>query len=230
MLQLDYQDFITYEEKAIMLVPEKHMELIEKPRYQPLFVALRKGPMTVKDLLKEYNQVVANEVEKMDLETKEKAKLKEKMKRKSKSIYKYLDFFEKKKLIIQVGKRIKMGQTATETLFGRAAKIFLVEGYTTSLIKGESVKNLNILSDILCLELKEKDISIQCLAKALKKIFTTIQSENNRIFRTYSEEITKNATNASYEELKKLVNEMEILSAIIHARDFEKELNECFEK
>ena len=159
---MDYQDMITYEEEAVMLLEDKEAwEILEDPWYDAIVVVLRKGPMTVRDLEREYNLFVANKIDKMPLEPKEKMELKEKTKRKGKTLYKYLVILEKKGLIKQVGKRVKMGQTASETIYGRSAKLYLMSDKQKVELKREEVARIMpVLSKIVSLDKKEPKVSV----------------------------------------------------------------------
>ncbi len=56
---MDFQDFITYEEKAIVLLDdESSWDIMADSRYEPILVALRNGPLTVRDLEIEYNKLI----------------------------------------------------------------------------------------------------------------------------------------------------------------------------
>jgi len=226
---MDYQDFINYEEEAIFLIDdEESWELLEDPRYNPIIVVLRKGPMTVKDLEQAYNQYVANEIDKMPLETKEKKELKEKTKRKGKTLYKYLDQLERKGLVKQVGKRVKMEQTASETLYGRIAKLYLLsDKHKVKLNTDEIKKTIPILGKIVSLEMKKSKISLDCITDFIDKIYSLLQKERERVFMEFSKEITDVATNVYYDELQLVLQGLDFYILIKHAPELQKELEKC---
>ncbi|NHJ33157.1 MAG: hypothetical protein FK732_09855 [Asgard group archaeon] len=227
---MDFQDLLTYEEEAIMLLDDKESwDLIEDPRYLPIFVVLRKGPMTVKDLEVEYNLHVAEKIDKMPLETKEKNELKLKTKRKGKTLYKYLDILLKKGLIKQVGKRVKMGQTASETLYGRSAKLYLLsEEQKLALKKDEARKIMPILGQIIGLDKNEPKVSTKCFAEFTDKIYSLLDKERRRVFSEFSEEITDIASDIHYDELHLIIHGLQFYFLITHAPELRKELEKCF--
>ena len=156
---VEHNDIITYKEEAILMVDDKAAwDLILDVRYQPIIEALRKGPMTVKDLEMKYNQIVAKKIDEMPLDAKEKKELKQKTRRKGKTLYKYLDSLEKMGLVVQAGKRVKMGQTASETLYGRSAKLFIKsDEKKEELYTKEIKKALPVLGRIISLEREQEE-------------------------------------------------------------------------
>ncbi|MBK5111994.1 MAG: hypothetical protein KGD59_03765 [Candidatus Heimdallarchaeota archaeon] len=227
---MDYQDIITFEEEAVMLLEDKEAwALIEDPRYEAIIIVLRKGPMTVKDLETAYNLHVAKKIDKMPLETKEKNELKEKTKRKGKTLYKYLDVLEKKGLIKQVGKRVKMGQTASETIYGRSAKLYLMcDKHKIELKKDEVSRIMPVLGKIVSLEKKEPKVSVECFTKFMGKVYSLLQNERQRVFNEFSEEIREISSNIHYDELNLVVHGLDFYFLITHAAELRKELEKCF--
>lgn len=223
-------DIITYQEEAILMLEDKGAwELIEDSRYEPIIEALRKGPMTVKDLETEYNKIVAMKIDKMPLDSKEKRELKQKTKRKGKTLYKYLDLLEKSNIIVQVGKRIKMGQTASETLYGRTAKLFFkVDKCKRASNTDEFKKSLPLLGKIISLEIGEKNFSIDCLANFINNLYSLLNDERERIFNKYSNEITQIASDIYYNELTAVVQGFDFYLLLHHAPNLIKELEKCF--
>jgi hypothetical protein len=227
---MEYNDIITFEEKAFLLLEDDAAwELIEDSRYQPIIQALRVGPMTVKELEIAYNQIVAEKIDEMPLDSKEKKALKEKTKRKGKTLYKYLDKLEKKGIVVQAGKRVKMGQTASETLYGRSAKLFIKDDkHKIALVTAEIKKTLPLLSKIISLERDEKKLSDACLAEFLNKLIAILSTERDRILNQYSDEITQLATDLYYNELQTVLQGLDFYLLIQHAPELMKELEKCF--
>lgn len=221
---------ITYEEEAVMLLEDKESwEILEDPRYEAIFIVLRKGPMTVRDLEGEYNLFVANKIDKMLLEPKEKMELKEKTKRKGKTLYKYLVILENKGLIKQVGKRVKMGQTASETIYGRSAKLYLMSDKQKVELKREEVARIMpVLSNIVSLDKKEPKVSVECFTEFMGKVYSLLQDERKRVFSEFSEEITDIASDIHYNELNMVVHGLDFYFLITHAAELRKDLEKCF--
>lgn len=225
----DYQDFITYKEKAIeILADKKAWEIIEDPRYNPILVSLRKGPMTVRDLEVEYNKLVLQDIGKLSLAPKDKKLLIEKTKRKGKTLYKYLTLLEKNGLVVQAGKRIKMGQTATETLYGRSAKMFFLSDKEKMFDLTKDLKKiLPIISKILSLETGGKEFSEECLAKFVENTFLTMNENREEIFKKYSDVITQASSEIYFDDLYLVVEVLQIYLTIKNAPELMKDLEKC---
>ncbi|NHK31003.1 MAG: hypothetical protein FK730_06600 [Asgard group archaeon] len=225
---MEYNDIITYNVEAILLVDDEAWNLIVDSRYHPIIEALRKGPLTVKDLEKEYNNIVAKKIDEMPLDQKEKKELKEKTRRKGKTLYKYLYSLEKKGLVVQAGKRVKMGQTASETLYGRPAKLFLKIDKHEELQTEKIKKYIPVLGKIICLERNKKDFSKDCLANFLKKTYSLLSKEKKQIFIKHSNEISQIASDIYYDELSLVLIGLEFYLLLQYAPELMKDLEKCF--
>ncbi|MHA1187481.1 MAG: hypothetical protein ACTSSK_11520 [Candidatus Heimdallarchaeota archaeon] len=226
---MDHQDFITYDQKAIVLLDDqKAWDIMADSRYEPILVALRKGPLTVRDLEIEYNKLVLKKIDSLSLESKDKKELIEKTKRKGKTLYKYLAILENAGLIVQAGKRIKMGQTASETLYGRTAKLFFYSDKGNEKFKTLDIKKIMpIISKILSLETGGKEVSDECLEKFVEEIILTIKDNQEEIFEKYSDVITQASTEIYFEDLSLLVEFLNIYMTIKNAPKFSKQLEKC---
>ncbi|NHJ47642.1 MAG: hypothetical protein FK733_07635 [Asgard group archaeon] len=227
---MDYNDIITYEEKAMLMISDDTTwGLFEDSRYMPIVEALRKGPMTVRDLEVEYNNIVARKIDEMPLEAKEKRELKDKTKRKGKTLYKYLDVLEKNGLVVQAGKRVRMGQTASETLYGRSAKLFLMDNKEKIKLAPEEIKKvIPVLGKLISLDNEKQSLSNECLTKFFRKILTKIITNRDQITKDYSNEITQVATEVNYNDLSTVIQLLDFYLIIKHAPELMKELEKCF--
>ncbi len=228
---MDYQDVINYQLKSIMLLKDEELwHAIQEDNYLPIFIALRKGPMTVKELEESYNDIINEKINKMSLDQKEKSALKAKMQRKDKTLYKYLDFLQQKGVVVQVGKRVKMGQTATESLYGRAAKAFIYTAPKGDFLTPEDKnKSLKAVEKILTLD-RDVSISMDCFIETYNKILLSIDQEKERIFQKYEDEITKIASNLSFDDLKKVIAVLEMIALINDSKLLQADLDKCFKK
>ena len=229
--KLVHKDTITYTEEAVTVLSQDKWEILEDPRYSPIFIALREGPLTVKDLTTKYNQIVKDQIDKMDLSRDKKRELKTELERKAVTLYKYIDKLKKEELIVEAGRRIKTGQTATETLFGRTAKLYLMTSVNKeNEYKDNFDKSLPLLSKILSLIYKKPEPSVECLSRLFDKLFSFIHNERESIFTIHSQELAEIAKDSSYSELRNIINGLDYLLTILNAPEFEKELEECFKK
>lgn len=105
------QDVITFrQEKMIFIVNDKQKKLFEDENLNLVLKFLRKGPMTISDLIIAFK--------------------KHSEKKSDKSIYRYLQQLIKAKLVAKAGKRISTqdeNDLVSETLFMRTAKAFILK-------------------------------------------------------------------------------------------------------
>jgi hypothetical protein len=230
------EDIITYKEEAIFVLEEERLwEIISDPRYEPIFQALRGGPMTVKDLTKKYNQIIYDFIEELEISAEEKELKKTELERVEKTIYKYLNFLQKEKLIVKAGKRIQVDesgritQAASENLYGRIAKLYLLSLKERDYDKiPEFQKSVPIVGKILSLMNGLPEPSEKCLSEVLLKIYKKASKRRNELFEKHSEELAEVSSNASYEIMKNVVQSIDFLDSILNQSEFQEELKKCF--
>ncbi len=234
--KIHFIDQITFKDEAVEILEEQKLwKIMEDARYEPIFIALREGPMTVRDLTTKYNQIIYEKLKDNDITPQQRKSRMDEMKRVEKTIYKYLNYLQKEKLIVRAGKRIqtdktgKITQSASENLYGRTAKLYLFLGEKMDLLKIPGFKeSIPILGKILSLTNDLPEPSESCLSKIIVKLFTELKNEKREIFQKHSEELAEISKNASYSILKNVISSLDIFNAILKASEFEKELKECF--
>jgi hypothetical protein len=128
-----------------------------------------------------------------------------------------------------VGKRVKMGQTVSETIYGRTAKLYLMsDKHKIELKKDEVTRIMPVLSEIVSLEKKEPKVSVECFTKFMDKVYSLLQDERQRVFSEFSEEIREISSNIHYDELNLVVHGLDFYFLITHAAELRKELDKCF--
>ncbi|HUT79697.1 MAG TPA: hypothetical protein VMZ29_00730 [Candidatus Bathyarchaeia archaeon] len=223
-----YQDVISAKEEIIRMVNEDDWAIIDDSKYYPIIIALRKGPMTVRDLEIEYNKIIVKNIDEMDLTKKEKDELKDKLKRKSKTLYKYLDVLIKHNIVIEAGRRIKKGQTASETLYGRSAKLFINSNKKQLDYTSESSQRMfPILAKILSLELGIPEPNIDCLSNTMLTITNSVDVRFTDVFVKYSELITESLSTSSFDDITNLSHALILVLNFFSGKDFEKSFAKC---
>ncbi|MHA1954258.1 MAG: hypothetical protein ACW96U_09970 [Candidatus Heimdallarchaeaceae archaeon] len=232
------EDIITFKEEAIVVLEEEKLwKIIGDSRYEPIFQALREGPMTVKDLTKKYNQIIYDFIEGLELSAKDKKQKKTELERVEKTIYKYLNILQKEKLIVKAGKRIQVDETgritqaASENLYGRIAKLYLFSFKEREYEKiPEFHTSVPIIGKILSLMNNLPEPSEECLSKVMIKIFKDSSKKRKELFEKHSEELAEVSSEASYEIMKSVVESMDFLNSILIQSEFQEELRKCFKK
>ncbi len=229
-LKYDFIMYDDYKEDVFMILKaEETTSLFSDSRYDPIFQALRTGPLTVKDLVIRYNEIVFKIVGEMDLSKSEKIDLRDKMYRQEKTIYKYLNKLESHGIIAPAGKRFLRGKTAAETLYGRTAKLFFFSDETKKDDLFEEVRlALPIVSKVLSLKQNEEAISTECLFRLLKKIFKHMDVERTEMMEKYSEEIVTMGEEINYNKLRNALRVLDYIYVILRSEEFKKDLQKCY--
>ena len=225
----EHQDVVTFTQEVVRVVKDKEItSLSDDPNYSPILVALREGPMTISELVPKYNQIVAQEVAERNLPAKERITEIEKMERKDKTLYRYVKFLVEKGLVVEAGKRVKMGQTATETLFCRTAKIFFAADKVKDWgIDPRYKKILPKIAKMLSLATGIENVPIEGLTKIMNRINQIYDIEALEVVQKYNEEITELLKDSSFEEIDWMLDNLSTLLLIMKGSEFEKELREC---
>jgi hypothetical protein len=152
-----HQDVTTFTPERIKIVYDKKInEILLDPNHAPIIKALRKGPMTVRELEEAYATAAEKNPE---LEAKS-----------DKTIYRYLKVLEKAELVVPAGQRVVIGKTATETLFSRTADVFITGQSEHEYWSCEAGKDLcDKIASILSKILGDKEADKGCIVKFMNE-------------------------------------------------------------
>ncbi len=195
----------------------KRME--ELLKFQEYVVKIKEKVKTKKEL---------DNDEKIQFKKKAKIFLIEKNKRSDKTIYRYLKDLTGFGLVAQAGQRVVFGKTATETLFCRTAKIFLLR--LEDVKWGdceESSGMLDKLSQIFALTYNTKPIPVDCLGKLLGRIDDVTGDKFLNMAEEHNNELSELIRDSSFKQFEKIMNVMNSLTLIMNADSFKEELDEC---
>ena len=223
---MDYQDVITYQEAEVKIIDVDSKDTIHDDRLRIIILALRKGPMTVRDLEDEYNRIIEQEINEKKLSKAEKADLLKKSKRKGKTLYKYLDILMKNEFVVEAGRRIRKGQTATETLFGRTAKLFVFSGGDNFPIF-ETDEVWDVITKIICKERGLEKLNAKCVEQKIRELHQSVQDARVDIFTKYSKELASISAKISHQSMSNIAALLEIFHVLDSAPDFEQSFTEC---
>lgn len=126
------KDIIEFKPALMKVIQdEETAKMVMDDLYFPILIVLRKGPMTVKEIEVEYNEIAKN-------------------KKSDKTIYRYLKTLQEFDLIRAAGQRVVLGKTATETLFSRSAyAIYLRNEQSEFWLKEEGENLARVLGEAL---------------------------------------------------------------------------------
>jgi len=229
-IYLKYYDQIysSYKEETVKIIQNKtEFDILEDSKFEPIIIALREGPLTVRELEEKYNEIVQEKIENEDLPQKQKEILKKKLERRFKTLYKYLNILEENGFVTQAGKRVVENQTATETLYGRTAKLFLFQGGTKEWINTEdNIAAFEILSQLIGLLSSKPNPKIVSLEKLYNKIENKINSDVEALITQFSNKLPKIAEKTNYNQMKVVLHGLNIILLMKSFLDFEEDLKE----
>ncbi len=216
-----------FEQKDVWVVEDKELvKAFQDPAYFPVIIALQEGPMTVKQITEKYNNIVRKKAIKMDIPK----DAFEKMKRSEKTIYRYIKELSELGIVANSGQRLVLGKTATENLFSRVAKVFLMSTKETDWWD-EDDGEIIIQRAARIIQATEgiQEIDLNCFSKQMKNLLSI---GNKYLFDALNEkydEVSTILTEGKLEESKKLLSIINIAS-MLYSEESKKDLLKCYKK
>ena len=204
------QDVITRPQIGFKVIRDQAVisKLYDK-NLEPIIIVLREGPLTIKELVDEYNEIAEESKSEM-------------------TIYRYVKELDKIDIVKEVGKRIKTGQSASETLYGRTAKIFWnlkdKEDYWKS---EDSKQTVDTIRDILLLYKENTTINSEDIGALLNKIYKKSSEEMAAFFEKNDDAIDKMISGLTFKEIDKIFDIFGTLILIMKSTDFSEDLEKC---
>ena len=224
---MGYQDSIdkNYIQKGIWVIEDRHLlEIIKDDVYNPIIDSLRERPMTIKELTERYNKIIKKRALKIGIP---KAEF-EKMKRSEKSIYRYVNDLIDVNLVTVAGRRVVIDRTASENLYGRTAKVFLMkqegEDYWN---KEEAQPFLEKIAKMLSLVLDKPVPSTKCIANVLNELDNNRMREVFRGLEEKYEEVSEILLDGTIKESNKVLDIVSVLIRIWNSEDYLEKLKNC---
>ena len=206
-----HKDFITEEQEQVFVIKEEGIyRLLSDSKYSPIFEALNHGPLTLKELVTEYNRIAESP-------------------KKQTSIYNYLMDLINKNLIIKAGQRIISGKTATEVLYGKRAKLYyssvLTEEYWTT---GQGKSIISKIYQMLNIYTLSEGLSEENLTALFHNIFSNFHTEVGKIFNEHSDKINEIVSPLSFRQLSRTTAVLNMLIMVLNSKSYKEELKACF--
>lgn len=212
-----HQDVLTFHSKPVKIIrDEKLAKLLKEQAYYLIVKVLRKGPMTVREIEKAYRKEALSCE---DCEPKS-----------DKTIYRYLKVLEEADLVVPAGQRVVIGKTATETLFARTARIFLLHGADKPSwwMEKEGQKIAHKVGTLLAHLIGGESPSIECLQEAFQSLDKAREAELERLVATAGDEALEYMCEGEFKEIDKIVSIVGLYAAIINNTDIVEKLRGCF--
>ena len=147
-----------------------------------------------------------------------------------KTIYRYVKDLTEAGLIVPGGQRVVIGKTATETLYMRKARIFIIRQHSDDTWKCDECKNtLTKVSKMLALSMNIKEPEVECLASLMSAIDMYHEDEQIRLFEQHDPEIKAIIKDCSFKETNHLLSTFKTIYLLLKAEEFKDEMKKCFE-
>jgi hypothetical protein len=197
--------------------------------------------LQVKDTSKEYTRVLdENKISKL-IKTEKISDADEKLirdvlllykldhhKKSDKTVYRYVNELTQSGMLIKAGQRVITGKTATETLYARKAKIFLLRQQEHDTWQCSECRNtLTKVGALIGLSKKMDPPSVDDLAKLMSSVDAFHEDEQIRLFEQYEKEVLEIIKDCSFKETTHILNTFKIVYLLLNYKEFEAELKKC---
>jgi hypothetical protein len=214
--ETEVRDVITYTPERIKIITDrKIIDTMRDPNHMPIIKALRKGPMTVRELEKAYARE-AKESEEVEAKS-------------DKTIYRYLKVLEKAAVIVPAGQRVQIGKTATETLFSRSAEVFMTLTTETDYWDCDEGKDLlKKMAPMLSRVYGDKKLDINCLQKFMNQLEQESNKQLLGLIEGADEDLVDIITSIDWHYKDKVLGYVSTFALILNSPEFYEKLRACF--
>jgi len=212
------QDVLTYKPIPVKIIRDaKTAKTLRDPLYFPIIKALRKGPMTVRELEEAY-KIFATDSEAQEPKS-------------DKTIYRYLKVLQDADVVVPAGQRVVMGKTATETLFTRTARAFLMQAEDTKPeYKEKGRRMVQRISKLLGRVHGDREPDLECCEKFFTKFEKEATALAEQLLDSADEETLELATTGDWEEIDQVMDDVSVFGVLLKRPELLEELNRCFVK
>jgi len=205
-------DIVDFHPDLLKIVDEKTFRTITDPNYYPLIKALKRQPMTLKELIKAYNKIA-------------------KKPRAEKTLYRYLRDLIEAELVVAAGQRVVLGKKVTETLYSRAARIYYWFPESVREISPEiqetKAKALSIMLESCGISPR----SIECIKQLLIEMEMTKEEAMSKLAEiSENEEFKELIRNLDLEHTTSIIDEFYIFWWILSQPELSTRFKVCFER
>ncbi|MCE7748469.1 MAG: hypothetical protein GPJ51_08720 [Candidatus Heimdallarchaeota archaeon] len=149
-------------------------------------------------------------------------------KKSDKTIYRYINELTQAGLLIKAGQRVITGKTATETLYARKAKIFLLRQQAHDTWKCDICEaTLEKVGALIGLSQKIDQPTVNSLAKLMSKIDMFHEEEQIRLFEQNEKKVLEIIKDCSFKETTHILETFKIIYLMMNAQEFKEELEDC---
>ncbi|MFW9852819.1 MAG: hypothetical protein ACFFDS_07750, partial [Candidatus Thorarchaeota archaeon] len=130
--------------------------------------------------------------------------------------------------VVESGKRVIFGQTASESLYSRSAKMFLLRQHSDETWKCDECKRtLSKVGKLIGLSMKINPPDFESLSTLMSAIDSFHEEEQIRLFEQYEDEVKEVIKDCSFTESNKILEIFKILYLMINVEEFSDEIKAC---
>jgi len=149
-------------------------------------------------------------------------------KKSDKTIYRYINELTQAGLLIKAGQRVITGKTATETLYARKARIYLLRQQAHDTWKCDECKDtLEKVGALIGLSQKIDQPSVDSLAKLMAKIDMFHEDEQIRLFEQNEKKVLEIIKDCTFKETSHILETFKIIYLMMNSQEFKEELEDC---
>tara|TARA_B100000287_G_scaffold276734_1_gene260676 strand:+ start:202 stop:852 length:651 start_codon:yes stop_codon:yes gene_type:complete len=207
-----FTDIIEFKPELIQVIHDTEIsKLIIDDLYLPILKVLRKGPMTVKEIEKEYNKIANSP-------------------KSDKTLYRYLKTLQDANLVKTAGQRVISGKTATEKLFSRTAYAFhLVNEQIDFWQTSDGIKLTNTLGTILQPLIPNKKVNIEKLGQFIEKLSSERINMLEQMLSTSDPSLIEGISNYNWQRFTLFYNLGGLFGLLLTDPHKVTDLTKCFE-
>ncbi|MFW9924440.1 MAG: hypothetical protein ACFFDW_14245 [Candidatus Thorarchaeota archaeon] len=205
------QNVITFKQDFYKIIRDKKIaQYFYDENYMMLIRALRKGPMTIEEIMGMYEK-----------EDNEKA---------LKTVYRYIKALQEVGLVVEAGKKIitdEYNKNKSITIFMRSAKVYV--DFTTR--EEDAKKDMLSFAKALAITLKpffrDKKLNIEKLREVITQIFYDGQEIFADNYKEYEQELTELIDDFDYMDINMFLNTFGWIAMILKY-DVKKMITDCY--
>ncbi len=210
----------SWEELKVKEQEKKKEEIPEKDRFKQIFTKTKIDRILSAEKLSETDKkMIKKRTYSHKMESAQKS---------DKTIYRYIKELTDAGIVVESGKRVIFGQTATESLYSRSAKMFLLRQQSDDTWKCEECKKtLSKVAKLIGLSMKIDPPDGDCLANLMSSIDMYYEDEQIRLFEQYEDEVKEVIKDCSFKESNKILEIFKTLYLMINVEEFKDEIKAC---
>lgn len=213
-----YQDIIDFKPAILkVLSDDKTHKVLANPNHEVIIPILRKGPMTVQEITKAFNEI-----------SKKSDVIEEKS---DKTIYRYLKTLEEVGVVVAAGQRVVMGKTATEKLYMRTARVFEIRFKYIDWMGEEGNEWAERFGTLVGYMLNIDQIpSVKCIQEFFAKWNKARFAATEKLASIVPEDEMEIITTSDLRELTETFARVYIFSTLIDQPELLEQLHQCFKE